>query len=111
MNFIFQSEVRNLEEERERLRKELHKVKEVLHEQNHLHSPIYQNIIDDNITDNARTSTSSAVDCASEQSSSTPLNDSIQVSIVYIIFNIYEKCVPSKYITYIHLIVFTFNSI
>lgn len=68
-----------MEDERERLRKELHKVKEALHEQNNLHSPIYQNIIDDNITDNLASTPTTTTDCVSEQSS-TPLNDSIQVS-------------------------------
>lgn len=79
----YQSEVRNLEEERERLRKELHKVKEALHEQNNLHSPIYENIINDSMITSPLAS--NLTDSASEQNcSSTPLNDSIQVSTDHI---------------------------
>lgn len=96
-----QSEVRNLEAERERLRKELHKVKEVLHEQHNLHSPIYQNI-EYNTTDNL-TSTPTTTDCTSEQSS-TPLNDSIQVGILNIFIyktpksSTWHNVAPTNYI-------------
>lgn len=35
-----QSEIKQVEEERDRLRRELHKVREQLHEEHNLHSPV-----------------------------------------------------------------------
>lgn len=82
-------------------------MKEVLHEQNNLHSPIYQNIIDDDnvttATDHQLTLTpTTTTDCASDQSSGTPLNDSIQVSVhlgniplYYLFFFAHFRMVPS----------------
>ncbi|KAG5887050.1 hypothetical protein JTB14_020399 [Gonioctena quinquepunctata] len=60
------SEVKQVEEERDRLRKELNRMRERSHEEHHLHSPI--TIEDENLIP--------ATDCASDQSN---LNDSIQV--------------------------------